>query len=346
MKLENRFAYLGKTGLQVSRVALGCGFRGLLEKKEAIETISKVMDTGINFIDCANVYRLRNGTHAEEALGEALKGRRDEFIITSKFGNPIDEKCRVANDCGASRVHMTKCIENTLKNLQTDHVDIYFLHLPDEHTAYEELLLGMDRLWRDGKIRYAGLCNHKAWQIAAITEMSKRLGTCPISVIQNPYNLLNRSAEKELWPMAEYYQLGSMVYSPLAAGLLGGDFANGKRPPNKSTWRYDACYRDYLSFIFPGHIEKIVNTVADLAVENHTSSATIAAFWILQNRHITSILAGADSAEEFSDFTDAYNLDLSDECLETLNSVSACMEEEFIHFEVEKKVKQLKKESI
>ncbi len=338
MKIASKYSYLGNTGLQVSRIALGCGFRGLSEKRTAVETIARVMETGINFIDCANVYRLRNGIHAEEALGEALRGKRNNFIITSKFGNPFDEKCRVPNDCGAARTNMIKFIEGSLKRLQTDYIDIYFLHLPDEHTSYEELLLGVDQLWRSGKIRYVGLCNHHAWQIATINEMSKRLGTCPISVIQNPYNLLNRGAEKELWPMAEYHKLGVMTYSPLAAGLLGGDFIDGRKPPEKSTWSYDKYYVEYLKCVFPGKIERIVNTVGEMAKKYHTASATIAALWILKQKQVTSIIAGADTAEEFMDFMKAYDLDLEDEDIRILTDISEGMEESFIHFEVEKKV--------
>ena len=346
MRITDKYGYMGNTGLQVSRIALGCGFRGLSEKKEAVETISRVMDAGVNFIDCANVYRLRNGIHAEEALGEALKGRRRDFIITSKFGNPFNEKCRVPNDCGASRANMIKFIEGSLRRLQTDYIDICFLHLPDFHTSYEELLLGFDQLWREGKIRYAGLCNHDAWQIATINEMSRRLGTCPISVIQNPYNLLNRSAERELWPMAGYHRLGTMVYSPLAAGLLGGDFAHGKNPPEKSTWSYDVSYAEYLKYVFPGRIEKIVNIVDELAGKYHTASAAIAAFWVLKNRQVTSLIAGTDTAEEFADFLKVYDLEMNEEDIQILDEISEGMEEVFIHFEVEKKVGQLKEKAM
>lgn len=342
MNIEKYYNYMGDTGLQVSKIALGCGFRGLFEKKAAVETISRVMDMGINFIDCANVYRLRNGIHAEEALGEALKGKRNHFIITSKFGNPFHEQCRTPNDCGASRNNMVRSLEDSLKRLQTDYIDIYFLHLPDEQTSFEELLLGLDYLRRAGKIRYAGLCNHRAWQVATINEMSKRMGTCPVSVIQNPYNLLNRSAEKELWPMARYQSLGTMAYSPLAAGLLGGDFAHGKKPPIKSTWSYDPCYTEYLDYVFHGRIEKIVNSVDDLSKKYHVTSATVAASWILEKGQVTSIIAGADSAEEFSDLLKVCDLKMEKSDFEILDEISEGMAEEFIHFEVEKKVQRLR----
>ena len=237
---------------------------------------------------------------------------------------------------------MIKFVEDSLKRLQTDYIDIYLLHLPDIHTSYEELLLGLDQLRRDGKIRYAGLCNHDAWQIATINEMSKRLGTCPISVIQNPYNLLNRAAEKELFLMSEYHKLGVMTYSPLAAGLLSGDFVHGKKPPEKSTWSYDKCYAEYLKYVFPGKIEKIVNTVGNMAKKYNTVSAAIAAFWVLKNDRVTSIIAGTDTAEEFADFLNVYNLKIEDEDIRILDDISESMEENFIHFEVEKKAEKLK----
>ncbi len=342
MQYTDEYVYLGDTGLQVSRLAFGCGFRGVYEKKDAIAAICYAMDSGINFFDCANTYRLRSGIHAETALGEAMRGKREQFIITSKVGSPLDENNRTANDSGASRMHMMRAVEDSLKRLQTDYIDIYLLHLPDAYTGYEELLRGFDQLRRDGKIRYAGLCNHKAWQIGTICEISKRLNTTPISVIQNPYNLLNRSAEEDLLPACAYEKLGVMTYSPLAAGLLSGAFAQGKHIPEKSTWCYDPYYAEYLQIVFPGRISAIVDAVNAMGEKYGVSSATIAAAWILKNKSITSIVTGVDTPAEFDDFMRAQTLTLLDEDREQLDDMSEDMHEVFIHGVVQSKVERYK----
>lgn len=338
MQYNGDYVPLGGTGLKVSKIAFGCGFRGIYETEEAVRTIERAMDSGINFFDCANIYKLRSGIHAEEALGKAIKGCRDRVIITSKFGAQIDERHPVLNGSGASRYHMIRAVEASLKRLNTDYIDIYLLHMPDSETAYEETMRAFDQLCRDGKIRYAGLCNHKAWQITLMQELSKKYGGCPVSVIQNPYNLLNRSAEEELFPAASHEQIGTMTYSPLAAGLLGGAFATGKTPPEKSTWVYDECYREYRDLVFPGRMASIVDTVDDLGKKYGVSSAVIATAWVLKNPDVTCAVAGADSMEEFEDTLKAVELELSAEDCGYLDQMSLDMREVFSHPEVQAKV--------
>lgn len=346
MRYEGPYVPLGATGLKVSKVVFGCGFRGIYDKEEAVQTICRAMDSGINFFDCANIYKLRSGIHAEEALGRAVKGRRDQEIITSKFGAQIDERHPILNGSGASRYHMIRAVEDSLKRLNTDYIDIYLLHMPDSETSFEETMRAFDQLCRDGKIRYAGLCNHNAWQITAMQEIGKRGFGCPISVIQNPYNLLNRSAEEELLPAAAYGQIGIMAYSPLAAGLLGGAFARGKKAPEKSTWGYDPCYKQYMELVFPGRIAGIVDTLADLGEKYGVSSAVIATAWVLKNREITCAVSGADSMEEFEDTLKAVVLEMDAEDYTYLDQVSLDMREVFSHPEVQRKVEAFHKRKI
>lgn len=343
MQYEGTYVPLGSTGLRVSRVAFGCGFRGIYDKNEAVSTICAAMEQGINFFDCANIYKLRSGIHAEEVLGKAMTGRRDKVIITSKFGAQIDERCPVLNESGASRYHMIRAVEASLKRLNTDYIDIYLLHMPDSETAYEETMRAFDQLCRDGKIRYAGLCNHNAWQITAMQETARRNGGCPVSVIQNPYNLLNRSAEEELIPASIYGKTGVMAYSPLAAGLLGGAFSKGKKAPEKSTWGYDPCYQDYMELVFPGRIARIVDALDDLGQKYGVSSAVIATSWVLKNRNIACVVSGADTTEEFEDTLKAVVLKMDREDYEYLDQLSLDMREVFSHPEVQQKVKAFHK---
>lgn len=341
MNYEGEYKNLGQTGIRVSQIAFGCGFRGVYDVKEAANVISEAMERGINYIDCANIYRLRSGIHAEEALGLALRGKRDKFVITSKFGAQIDEKKPAINGAGASRLNIIRAVEGSLKRLGTDYIDVYLLHMPDTETSFDEIMRGFDQLCRDGKIRYAGLCNHKAWQIVTMQEIQKRYGGCPISVIQNPYNLLNRSAETELFPAADYEHLGFMGYSPLAAGLLGGAFAKGKPVPEKSTWSYDPLYAAYMKKIFPGRISHIVDAVYDVAEKYGVSSATAATAWVLKNPHVTCAISGADSIEEFEDSLKAITLKLDEEDVRFLDRISDGMMEDFAHPEVYKKVERM-----
>lgn len=332
------YATLGRTGVKVSRVALGCGFRGVYDIKQAADTIAKALDSGINFIDCANIYKLRSGAYAEEALGMALRGRRDQVVITSKFGGQLAGGTTQPNSGGASRLNMIRAAEDSLNRLHTDYIDVYLLHMPDTEAAFEETMRGFEQLCRDGKIRYAGLCNHKAWQAVAMQEWQKRYGGCPISVLQNPYNLLNRAAEEELFPAAAYEGFGFMGYSPLAAGLLGGAFAHGHAAPEKSTWSYDPMYVEYKKRVFPGRISGIVDAVYDMAQRYGVSSAVIATAWVLRNPQVSCVIAGADTAEEFDDTLQAVQLELAREDAELLDRLSDGMREEFAHPEVQRKL--------
>ncbi|MGI5967769.1 MAG: aldo/keto reductase [Anaerotruncus rubiinfantis] len=337
MQYMGKYVPLGCTGLKVSRIAFGCGFRGIYDENEAASTIRMAIDCGVNFIDCANIYKLRSGIHAETALGKAVQGLRDKVIITSKFGAQIDERHPTLNGSGASRYHMVRAVEDSLRRFSTDYIDVYLLHMPDSETAYEETMRAFEQLCRDGKIRYAGLCNHNAWQITAMQEIHKRYGGCPISVIQNPYNLLNRSAEEELFPAAAYGRLGVMAYSPLGAGLLGGAFADGRPAPEKSTWGYDPVYREYMKRVFPGRIAHIVDAVAGMARRYGVSSAVIATAWVLQNSQVTCAISGADTMAEFADSLKAASLELRSEDRAELDRLSYGMREVFSHPEVQKK---------
>lgn len=338
MNSVEQFAALGKTGLKVSRIALGCGFRGIYDSSEAANTIEYALDCGINLIDCADIYKLRSGIHAEEVLSSVLRKRREQVIITSKFGGQMDEQHPVLNNSGASRTYMIRAVEASLKRLKTDYIDIYFLHVPDDETSWEETMRAFDQLCRDGKIRYAGLCNHKAWQIVGMQSIQKRFGGCPVSVIQNPYSLLNRSGEEELFPAAKYENMGIMVYSPLAAGLLGGAFAKNHSAPSKSTWGYDPDYKFYMKHIFPGRISSIVDTVFDLAKKYEVSSAALATAWVLKNANISTVIAGSDTPAELIDSIRATTLELTEGDAAYLDYLSDGMREVFSHPEVQKRV--------
>ena len=152
MQYEGEYTFLGKTDLKVSKIALGCGFRGLYEVDDAAKVIEEAIDCGINFIDCADMYKLRSGEFAESALGKAIKGKREKVVITSKYGG---------EGGGASAINAAKQIEDSLKRIGTDYIDVYFLHAPDGVTPFDDIVSGLDRLKREGKIRYYGFLNNR-----------------------------------------------------------------------------------------------------------------------------------------------------------------------------------------
>ena len=321
------YVELGKSGIKVPRLAFGCGFRGIYSIDEASYAIEKAIDSGINFIDCANMYKLRSGIHAEEALAKAIKGKRDKVVISSKYGG---------EGGGASAANVEKQIDLSLKRIGTDYLDIYFLHMPDPFVSYEEIVESLSQLQSEGKIRAYGLCNHSAWEVVRMYEYANQKGLNKVSLVQNSYNLLNRSLENEMIPACAYEKLGIMTYSPIAAGLLSGAFAHGGKAPEKSTWAYEKDYVQYLKKIFPGKMERIVDAVSDIACKYQVSSVSIAVAWIMRNSNISSVIAGADSPEEFEAYIQGASMKLADDDWKELERLSFKMAESFTHPDVEK----------
>lgn len=332
MAYTGGYVDLGRTGLKVSRVAFGCGFRGVHSIGDAVYAIENAIGEGVNLIDCANIYKLTNGEFSEKALGLAVRRKRDSVVITSKYGG---------EGGGASPSNVVEQLERSLERIGTDYIDIYFLHAPDIGTAYEEIVCSLDRLCKEGKIRCYGLCNHSAWQVTYMDDFAISNGLNRIGVVQNPYSLLNRGLESEMIPACSFKDIGVMTYSPIAAGLLSGAFANGGKAPEKSTWNYEALYRKYFEKVFPGRIERIVNEVYRIAESNGTSSVCVAVSWILRNEGIDSVIAGADSPEEFKAYLDGASFVLSDDDFERLESLSFRMNEVFSRPDVKKLVEKM-----
>ena len=182
----------GATGVKVSPICLGSAFRGRPGDDVCKAIIAQAIDLGINFIDVANIYQ---EGHSERLVGEVLKGRRDQFVLTTKVGSSMGIG---PNDTGLSRAHILREIEHSLRRLQTDHIDIYLVHQLDPTTPHQETLRALDDLVHQGKVRYLGCCNYAAWQVCAALWTSDRAGLTPFIGVQNHYNLLRRSPEREL----------------------------------------------------------------------------------------------------------------------------------------------------
>lgn len=323
MEYKGGFVNFGKSGLRVSRVAFGCGFRGTPDPKDCERIILKAIDSGINFIDCSNIYMAGNGVRSETVLGKVLaQVKRDELVITSKVGMTRAEWPQEPNSENLSRYHILREIEGSLRRLNTDHIDIYLLHMPDKTTPMEEQIRALEQLCKDGKIRYVGLCNHKAWQITQTLGIQKQINAEPMIAVQSPYNLLNRALEDEMFPMLDDTGVGLMAYSPLASGLLGGQYLTGKPVPEKAFWNRSPMYKKYFPYVFQGRYEEVIMAVHAMSEKYHCSMSHIASAWVLSHPQVTSIVAGANTSEEFDDMLKTFDLELSPEDLQYLTDLS------------------------
>jgi 1-deoxyxylulose-5-phosphate synthase len=303
---------LGHAGIKVSPICLGAGVRGLLDENRFLRTIAHAIDLGCNFIDCANNYGVGQ---SERLLGQAIKGKRDQLVITSKVFTKVGPG---PNDQGLSRRHIMQQVDRSLKQLQTDWIDIYYMHRPDPDTPIEETLRTMEDLVRQGKVRYVGASNHTAAQAIELLWIADRLGLEPIVCVQNHYNLLHRwEIEPELMAVCGRYGLGLLAYSPLAVGLLSGRFRLGATPPSDTYWD-----QERLQAALTERADQIVGTLVELAAELGATPAQLAIAWLLDHAEITAPIVGADRPEYVDEVLGALSLRLTPHVRHRLNVVS------------------------
>ncbi len=321
--MEREYVNFGRGGVMVTPMALGLGFRGQHDADEAKKTISAALDGGLNLIDCANIYGLgdnrRNAGTSEIILGELMKerGDRDDIVITSKVSSPVAPG---VNDRNTSRWHIMREVERSLKRLQTDRIDVYLIHGFDDTVRYEERTRALEDLVQDGKIRYTGVCNYQAWQVVQTLRVQDRINAGSLITVQNPYSMLNRELEDEMFPMVRTTGLGIMAYSPLAVGLLSGDYDPDRMPSSTSIWGSRRSHA--FNRVVQGAAANVIRTNAEVAKRVGATLAQVAQAWVLSHPEITVAISGADTSEQMQDNLGALEIELPEQELAELNAAS------------------------
>jgi aryl-alcohol dehydrogenase-like predicted oxidoreductase len=279
---------LGTSGLKVSEVGLGCNNFGMrIDEKATQGVVDAALDAGITFFDTADIY---GGTKSEEFLGKALGKRRGDIVLATKFGMAIggDERKK-----GGSRRWIMTAVEDSLRRLGTDWIDLYQFHAPDADTPIDETLRALDDLVTQGKVRYIGNSNFTGWQIAD-ADWTAAGGTRFVSA-QNLYSLLERKVEFEVLPACEHFGLGFLPFFPLASGLLSGKYKRGEAPPDDS--RLAAWGARGAAAMSDKNFDKVEKLEAWAAERGHTI-LELAFAWLLGHEVVSSVIAGATTPEQ------------------------------------------------
>ena len=310
-----RYRNMGRTGLKVSEICLGTmTFGHGTDERASEEIVDLAFDSGVNFFDTANTY----GDGASEVLlGNALKGRRRDAVVATKVFNPFGPG---PNDSGMSRVHIMNAVEDSLRRLQTDYLDLYYIHHVDTQTPLEEMLRALDDLVRQGKVRYTACSNYEAWRLMEALWISDSEGWARFDCYQPQYSLVVRDIEEELIPVCELKGLGVVVWSPLGGGFLSGKYRPGQRSVTGSRseegWAYPERY-------FADCADDSLAALLDMAESTGHSPAQVALRWVLEQPSITSVIIGARTVEQARDNIMAGSFCLESEHVQRLNAVSA-----------------------
>ena len=309
---------LGSTGLKISRLGLGCGnfggvgsasaFFGMGESEEqARELMDRAFDAGINFFDTANAY---GGGRSETWIGRWLKSKgsavRQQLLVSSKVFNPVGPG---PNDRGLSRRHILQQVDESLARLQTDRLDMYLIHEPDPETPLEETMAALDDVVRMGKVLYVGASNVETWRLVRGLWISDKRGFARFEWVQNSYSLLDRDAERELFPLCHDQRVGFTPFSPLAGGWLTGKYRSaGSYPPgSRMTLRPEPYQHLLCDAVFRG-----LASLADEARARGVEMGALALAWVLHHPRVDAAIVGPRNVSHLSEALDSLTIDLSE----------------------------------
>jgi aryl-alcohol dehydrogenase-like predicted oxidoreductase len=305
---------VGRSGLQVSVAGLGCNNFGMrIDKEQTAAVVNRALDLGVNFFDTANIY---GGTRSEEFLGAALGDRRKKVVVATKFVGPAGEGPLYK---GASRAAIFRAIEDSLRRLNTDWIDLYQIHFPDVSTPIEETLRALDDLVRQGKILYYGCSNFAGWQVVEAQATARAQHLAPLISAQNEYNLLDRRIERELVPACQGNGLGILPYFPLASGFLTGKYRQGEKPPEGTRI---AAWGARGEEILSERNFAILSALERFAEERGKTVLDVAIGWLASQPYVSSVIAGATRVEQVEQNVKAINWKLSAEEMAEIDKIT------------------------
>jgi aryl-alcohol dehydrogenase-like predicted oxidoreductase len=315
---------LGRSGLKVPVLSFGAGTFGgtgplfsnwgTSDATEARRLVDICLEAGVNLFDTADVYS--NGA-SEEVLGEAIKGRRDAVLISTKTSLPMGDG---PNDAGSSRFRLIRAVEDSLRRLQTDYIDLLQLHAFDAATPVEEVLSTLDMLIRVGKIRYVGVSNFSGWQIMKSLAVAERYGWPRYVANQVYYSLVGRDYEWDLMPLGEDQGLGALIWSPLGWGRLTGKVRRGTPLPSGSRLQETASYGPPVN---DEHLYKVIDALDAVAIETGKNVPQVALNWLLQRPTVSSVIVGARNEAQLRQNLGAVGWNLTTEQVTKLDEASA-----------------------
>jgi aryl-alcohol dehydrogenase-like predicted oxidoreductase len=306
---------LGQSGLRVSAIGLGCNnFGGRIDLEATRAVIHKAIDLGITFFDTADVYGERGGSETE--MGQVLGDRRKDIVLATKFGNPMDS---IGVKQGGARRYIMTAVEDSLRRLRTDWIDLYQIHSFDPNTPIEETLRTLDDLVRQGKVRYIGCSNFPAWRMTEAQWTARVNGLNPFVSNQDEYSLIFRSPERELMPAARAAGMGMLPYFPLASGLLTGKYRrNAPMPPGTrlaATQRLADRYLTERNWV-------IAEKLADFVEARGKTMVELAFSWLLSREPVASVIAGATKPEQLEQNVKAGDWKLTAEELAEIDRIT------------------------
>ena len=319
------YRYLGRSGFKVPALSLGTvsfggvGFfkaMGNVDAKTAARMVDICLDAGLNMFDSADIY---SSGVAEEVLGAAIKGRRDKVLISTKAAFRVGEG---PNDVGASRFHLRRSVEGSLKRLGTDTIDLFQLHGFDAMTPVEDVLSTLDDLVREGKLRYLGVSNFSGWHLMKSLAASDRRGTARYVANQVYYSLLARDYEWELMPLGLDQGVGAVVWSPLGWGRLTGKIRRGQKLPAVSRW-HDQAQAEISPKISDEYLYGVIDALDAVAEDTGKSVPQIALNWLLQRPTVSTVIIGARTEEQLRENLGAVGWNLTVGQIEKLDAASA-----------------------
>ena len=306
---------LGHSGLWVSAVGIGCNnFGATCDEAATRAVVHACLDAGITLFDTADMYGNRGGS--ETLLGRILGHHRKDIVLASKFGLPMGEGPYLN---GAGRHYIMRAVEDSLRRLRTDHLDLYQVHRPDPATPIEETLRALDDLVRDGKVRYVGCSNFAGWQLAEAEWAARAGGTVRFISAQNEYSLVDRRIEGDLVPAANAYGVGILPYFPLANGLLTGKYQRNHAMPDGARMTERPTRAEE---VLTDRNWTIAEKVADYAAARGHSLLEAAIGWLASQDHVPSVIAGATTAEQVAQNAAAADWRMTAEEIADINALS------------------------